>query len=109
MSEYDIRPGGSLKLKGGVADGGIVKKKYVLQYPILPHSQRTSRKKSKSKTDKGGQRERERERVRQLLENAGGSPSGSSRNSPAIGGDRKTDAERRFEEAQRRRASLPTT
>lgn len=26
MSEYDFRPGGSLKLKGGVTDGGIVKK-----------------------------------------------------------------------------------
>ena len=26
MSEYSIRPGGSLKLKGGVADGGIVKR-----------------------------------------------------------------------------------
>lgn len=26
MSEYDVRPGGSLKLKGGVIDGGIVKK-----------------------------------------------------------------------------------
>lgn len=26
MSDYDLRPGGSLKLKGTVADGGIVKK-----------------------------------------------------------------------------------
>ena len=26
MSDYDFRPGGSLKLKGGVVDGGIVKK-----------------------------------------------------------------------------------
>lgn len=26
MADYDFRPGGSLKLKGGVADGGIVKK-----------------------------------------------------------------------------------
>ena len=26
MADYDYRPGGSLKLKGGVADGGIVKK-----------------------------------------------------------------------------------
>jgi hypothetical protein len=26
MSEYSFRPGGSLKLKGGVAEGGIVKK-----------------------------------------------------------------------------------
>jgi hypothetical protein len=26
MSDYDLRPGGSLKLKGGVAEGGIVKK-----------------------------------------------------------------------------------
>lgn len=26
MADYDFRPGGSLKLKGGVADGGIVKR-----------------------------------------------------------------------------------
>lgn len=26
MVDYDFRPGGSLKFKGGVADGGIVKK-----------------------------------------------------------------------------------
>ena len=26
MSDYDFRPGGSLKLKGGVVEGGIVKK-----------------------------------------------------------------------------------
>jgi hypothetical protein len=26
MSDYDIRPGGPLKLKGGVAEGGISKK-----------------------------------------------------------------------------------
>ena len=26
MSDYDFRPGGSLKLKGGVAEGGVVKK-----------------------------------------------------------------------------------
>ena len=25
-SDYDFRPGGSLKLKGGVTEGGIVKK-----------------------------------------------------------------------------------
>lgn len=31
MSDYDLRPGGSLKLKGGVADGGIVKK-----YALFP-------------------------------------------------------------------------
>lgn len=26
MSDYELRPGGSLKLKGGVAEGGIKKK-----------------------------------------------------------------------------------
>jgi len=26
MSDYDFRPGGTLKLKGGVVEGGIVKK-----------------------------------------------------------------------------------
>jgi protein FAM32A len=26
MDDYDYRPGGSLKLKGGVVDGGVTKK-----------------------------------------------------------------------------------
>ena len=33
MADYDFRPGGSLKLKGGVADGGIVKKYVSLSAP----------------------------------------------------------------------------
>ncbi|KAF8216033.1 hypothetical protein K438DRAFT_1561345 [Mycena galopus ATCC 62051] len=90
MSDYDTRPGGSLKLKG-VAEGGIVKK-YV-------------QKKKKSK-----HKDLERERVKELRlqEEAAASKSstpGSGSNSPAPSGssDRKTDAERRFEEVQRRR------
>ncbi|KAJ7786504.1 DUF1754-domain-containing protein [Mycena metata] len=90
MSDYELRPGGSLRLKGSVAEGGIVKKK---------------KKKSKHKQES----ELERERVKDLLrEEAAGSRSslpGSGSNSPAPSGssDRKTDAERRFEEVQRRR------
>ncbi|KAG8219507.1 DUF1754-domain-containing protein [Butyriboletus roseoflavus] len=94
MADYDFRPGGSLKLKGGVADGGIVKKK----------------KKSKSKSKLDDVKERDRERVKELMlsEDIGstpGSASGSNRASPSPsnGNERKTDAERRFEEAQRRR------
>ncbi|KAJ6604840.1 hypothetical protein DFH09DRAFT_1123922 [Mycena vulgaris] len=90
MSDYDLRPGGSLKLKG-VAEGGIVKKK---------------KKKSKQKQES----ELERERVKDLLfreeaEALKSSLPGSGTNSPAPGGssDRKTDAEKRFEEVQRRR------
>ncbi|KAI9570251.1 DUF1754-domain-containing protein [Boletus coccyginus] len=94
MADYNFRPGGSLKLKGGVADGGIVKKK----------------KKSKSKPKLDDVKERDRERAKELLstEDIGstpGSASGSNRASPSLsnGNERKTDAERRFEEAQRRR------
>ncbi|KAH7930424.1 DUF1754-domain-containing protein [Leucogyrophana mollusca] len=99
MADYDFRPGGSLKLKGGVSDGGIVKKK----------------KKSKSKTSTSKSKvDSDRDRVKELLfaedvDIDGHSPSasGSGRNSPAASGsngnDRKTDAERRFEEVQRRR------
>ncbi|KAJ7492444.1 hypothetical protein FB451DRAFT_1218325 [Mycena latifolia] len=90
MSDYDLRPGGSLKLKG-VAEGGIVKKK---------------KKKSKQKQES----EQERERTKDLLfreeaEALKNSLPGSGSNSPAPSGssDRKTDAERRFEEVQRRR------
>ncbi|KAJ7446471.1 hypothetical protein B0H11DRAFT_2084890 [Mycena galericulata] len=85
-SDYDLRPGGSLKLKG-VAEGGIVKKK---------------KKKSKQKQDE------ERVKDRLLQEEVAASKNslpGSGSNSPAPSGssDRKTDAERRFEEVQRRR------
>ncbi|KAJ7293151.1 hypothetical protein C8J57DRAFT_1111396 [Mycena rebaudengoi] len=90
MSDYDLRPGGALKLKG-VAEGGIVKKK---------------KKKSKQKPES----EHERERVKDLLfreeaEASRNALSGSGSNSPAPGGssDRKTEAERRFEEVQKRR------
>ena len=42
MSDYDFRPGGSLKLKGGVAEGGIVKKWVHLNIhggPLMVHPQ----------------------------------------------------------------------
>ncbi|KAF8445588.1 hypothetical protein L210DRAFT_5908 [Boletus edulis BED1] len=94
MADYDFRPGGSLKFKGGVAEGGIVKKY----------------KKSKSKAKPDDVKELDRERVKELLlrednGSAPGSASGSNRASPSLsnGNDRKTEAERRFEEAQRRR------
>ncbi|TFK36960.1 hypothetical protein BDQ12DRAFT_686160 [Crucibulum laeve] len=92
MSDYDLRPGGSLKLKGGVAEGGIVKKK---------------KKKSKSRPETS-EHDHERERVKELLfqeEEGVNSSSGSGRNSPATQGSssRKTEAEKRFEEAQKRR------
>ncbi|KAG5353676.1 hypothetical protein C0989_003813 [Termitomyces sp. Mn162] len=91
MSAYDIRPGGSLKLKGGVAEGGIVKKK---------------KKKTKSKAD--SEKNEDREKVKKLLfseDKSSESPSGSGSNSPAPSGSssRKTEAEKRFEEAQKRR------
>ncbi|KAJ7631143.1 hypothetical protein FB45DRAFT_917627 [Roridomyces roridus] len=87
MSDYDQRPGGSLKLKGGVAEGGIVKKK---------------KKKSKQKQESELDRERLQDRMQ---EEAKSSLPGSGNNSPAPSGssDRKTDAEKRFEEVQRRR------
>ncbi|EMD41911.1 hypothetical protein CERSUDRAFT_110468 [Gelatoporia subvermispora B] len=96
MSDYDFRPGGSLKLKGGVAEGGIVKKK----------------KKSKSKEkEKGKATEDERAKEPEKLvqeakdeERRTVSPSGSSRvSSSNVNGDKKTPAERRFEETQRKR------
>ncbi|KAF9459831.1 hypothetical protein BDZ94DRAFT_1224188 [Collybia nuda] len=91
MSEYELRPGGSLKLKGGVAEGGIVKKK-----------------KKKSKAKQNTEKDYERERVKELLfqeEESHKTPSSSGRNSPATSGSssRKTEAEKRFEEVQKRR------
>ncbi|TFK30898.1 DUF1754-domain-containing protein [Coprinopsis marcescibilis] len=94
MSDYDFRPGGSLKLKG-VAEGGIVKKK---------------KKKSKSKAT-SEEKDIEREKIKELLqsEDLVQTSSGSGRGSPAVADNssssssRKTEAERRFEEIQRQR------
>ncbi|KAL4241836.1 Protein FAM32A [Abortiporus biennis] len=99
MSEYDFRPGGSLKLKGGVADGGIVKKK------------KKSKSKSKDKERDVGEEARlkELEKVMREEEAKSGSSSGSNRESPAAVSssssvhDKKTAAEKRFEEVQKRR------
>ncbi|CCM03139.1 uncharacterized protein FIBRA_05260 [Fibroporia radiculosa] len=100
MSEYDFRPGGALKLRSGVIEGGIVKKK---------KSKSKSKDKDKDKTsdkDQTAEEERIRE-IESLLkeeESKNASPAGSSRNSPGVGGsDRKTAAEKRFEEVQRKR------
>ncbi|KAF5388610.1 hypothetical protein D9757_004647 [Collybiopsis confluens] len=87
---YDVRPGSKLKLKGTVADGGVVKKR-----------------KKKSKTSSSAsEKARERERVKELLlqdsDVHSPSPGGSGRNSPAAGSS-KTEAERRFEEVQKER------
>ncbi|KAI0778362.1 hypothetical protein BD413DRAFT_508652 [Trametes elegans] len=92
-SDYDFRPGGSLKLKGGVSDGGIVKKK------------KKSKSKDKEKAASPGE-ERMKALERAIQEDTKtSSPSGSGRNSPAIASasDRKTAAEKRFEEVQKRR------
>ncbi|RDX51054.1 DUF1754-domain-containing protein [Lentinus brumalis] len=94
-SDYNFRPGGSLELKGGVTEGGIVKKK----------------KKAKSTNkEKAAPPDEDRlkalERAIQDDEARAASPAGSGRNSPAIAGsssDRKTAAEKRFEEVQRKR------
>ncbi|KAK7058378.1 hypothetical protein VNI00_002012 [Paramarasmius palmivorus] len=91
MSDYDFRPAGSLKLKGTVIDGGVKKKK----------------KKSKSKT--GAEEDRELKRAKELLlqDDADLSlkASGSGRNSPAASSSKnsKTEAEKRFDEVQKRR------
>ncbi|KAI0296256.1 hypothetical protein BC826DRAFT_1006113 [Russula brevipes] len=82
MSEYDFRPGGSLKLKRTAEDGGVGKKK------------------KKSKIDKASKAAIHDD------EPAKASPSGSNRSSPAIAGasdERKTAAEKRFQDVQRKR------
>jgi len=110
MSEYEIPVGsGSLKLKGGLADAGKTKK--CVFRPLLCgayHAQYQGRKKKSKPGKNESEREREKDRVKELLKQQDkSSPSGSGRNSPAMGGSesssRKTDAERRFEEVQKKR------
>ncbi|KAI9065917.1 DUF1754-domain-containing protein [Trametes coccinea BRFM310] len=97
-SDYDFRPGGSLKLKGGITDGGIVKKK----------KKSKSKDKEKEKSASPGEdRVKALERAIKEDEAKLGSPSGSGRNSPAVAStsasERKTAAEKRFEEIQKKR------
>lgn len=108
MSDYDFRPGGSLKLKG-VADGGVTKKcvrhthDNLHVFICLGRKKKSSKSKDKDKADKA------RIRLQQsALDGADkrDTPSGSSRNSPAINGG-KTEAERRFEEMQQERVRIP--
>ncbi|KIY69186.1 DUF1754-domain-containing protein [Cylindrobasidium torrendii FP15055 ss-10] len=93
-SDYSFRPGGSLKLKGTVADGGVIKKK---------------KKKSKDKdpsSKTSGEKAREKEKLREALYNdasASGSGNGSDSGAPSSSSSRKTEAEKRFEEVQRER------
>jgi protein FAM32A len=94
---YNIRPGGSLKFKAGVSDGGVVKKK---------------KKKSKAKQEAELQLERERAKEEALKQETSSlSPRESGRNSPAVVSDssKKTEAEKRFEEAQRQRLEQRVT
>lgn len=95
--------------------GRRYRQKVCLSYwsPLPQMSQIFRKKKSKSKSKLDDAKERDRERVKELLlsEDVGsapGSASGSNRASPSLsnGNDGKTDAERRFEEAQRRRVSF---
>jgi len=114
MSDYSHRPGGSLKLKGRVADGGV-KKKYEtfvhLIISIRPNTNQLLRKKKSSKSqDKQKNTEDEtKDPVKEPERIRSDSPAGSSgRNSPAASSsrpDRKTQAEKRFEEVQRKRVS----
>ncbi|KAG6333071.1 hypothetical protein ID866_6022 [Astraeus odoratus] len=94
MADYDFRPGGALKFKGGVADGGIVKKK------------KKSKSRSQVEDKQGKERERDKQRVgSEEADVAPGSAPGSNRGSPSLSGrnESKTEAERRFEQVQRRR------
>jgi protein FAM32A len=99
MSDYSFRPGGSLKLKGGVTEGGIVKKYAFIAYLFYVIYILFRKKKPKGdQTSKGVNQDEG--------QSSKASPSGSGRNSPALGGssdDKKTAAEKRFQEVQRKR------
>ncbi|KAF8506754.1 DUF1754-domain-containing protein [Russula emetica] len=93
MSDYDFRPS-SLNLKRTAGDGGVKKcaPSFISDIVYLIQDR-----KKKAKVAKG---------VINDEESAKASPSGSGRNSPAIAGtsdERKTAAEKRFQEVQRKR------
>ena len=108
MSEYSICPGGSLKLKGGVAEGGIVKKWVIHSWSVQLCINKYARKKKKGKRKKeiftGDDPVEAPSSLFQGEGDEGHVPS-SGRNSPSVssGSSRKTEAEKRFQEAQKRR------
>jgi protein FAM32A len=113
MSDYDFRPGGSLKLKGGVAEGGIVKKWVVYHNDCFPCLFiRRKKKKSKVKSElSNGQDLKAVEDLVSKTDDKDNSASGSNRNSPALAASssHKTEAEKRFEEVQKRRVCYTAT
>ncbi|KAI5116330.1 hypothetical protein M0805_003543 [Coniferiporia weirii] len=86
MSDYDFRPGGSLKLKTGIIEGGVTKKKKKAK------SKLKVRDAEEAKTSSGG-------------DDNTGEGSSSKLDSKSANGvdDNKTEAERRFEEVKRQR------
>lgn len=98
----------------GVAEGGIVKKSVctIKPHPWLTHHYRKKKSKAKSRTkEKEKSAEPELAKELELLKKEDDkslSPSGSGRNSPAIAtaSERKTPAEKRFEEVQRKRVRV---
>ena len=110
MSDYSHHPGGSLKLKGGVKDGGIKKKYGSCSFYNVYSREYLRKKKSFKSQDKEKNVEHEgKDPVKEPERIRSDSPAGSSgRNSPAASSsrpDRKTQAEKRFEEVQRKRVS----
>ena len=108
MSEYSIRPGGSLRLKGGVAEGGIVKKYVLHSWSVqLCINKYTRKKKKKPKIVILTEDDRDAVEALPFQEEEGDNvPSESGRSSPPVSSSsssRKTDAEKRFEAAQERR------
>ncbi|KAH8119831.1 DUF1754-domain-containing protein [Phellopilus nigrolimitatus] len=93
MSDYDFRPGGSLKLKGRVIEGGVVKKK-----KRKDKSSKLKVEKRKDEKPARGSPLGDDKRGEESSKSDGKSPSGSG-----AGDDNRTEAERRFEESQRRR------
>lgn len=54
MSDYDLRPGGSLKLKGAVVEGGIVKKyAFFARYTADTHFMSPERRRNPSARQSG--------------------------------------------------------
>lgn len=119
MSDYDFRPGGSLKLKSGVFDGGVTKKcvvcfaaKLCLWFTavLLIRKKRTSVK-AKDKGFKTSEDPNLAEDIMVPISEVDSLPQhdgdrGFSMDpapSSSASSSKKTDAERRFEEIQRKR------
>ncbi|KLO20644.1 DUF1754-domain-containing protein [Schizopora paradoxa] len=93
MSDYDFRPGGSLKLKSGTHDGGVTKKKKKRKHDNIKEEVEKKRKLNEAHSKAAEDDDKQGE----------SSTSNARKSPPEPSSSRITEAERKFREAKSKR------